>query len=192
LIYKYQDRNYIYDFRYDLVHGTYSQLFGEENVGVFFFEEYRKEDGKMKEGEAGTKLFEDLNGFLKLSNLEMLLAHYNEAIPSNKILNKAVLNKNEPHDLGNHLLESAEKHRIKRYLKEDLQYIENEEEVYSDVLVKRRLTENAIISEQSQSINYEIDDDILDKLKSFYEKGNLNLETVIQNKIPKSYFNLKL
>jgi predicted glycosyl hydrolase (DUF1957 family) len=89
-------------------------------------------------------------------------------------------------------LESAEKHRIKRYLKEDLQYIENEEEVYSDVLVKRRLTENAIISEQSQSINYEIDDDILDKLKSFYEKGNLNLETVIQNKIPKSYFNLKL
>jgi hypothetical protein len=77
-------------------------------------------------------------------------------------------------------------------LKEDLQYIENEEEVYSDVLVKRRLTENAIISEQSQSINYEIDDDILDKLKSFYEKGNLNLETVIQNKIPKSYFNLKL
>ena len=121
----------------------------------------------------------------------MLLAHYNEAIPSNKILNKAELNKNEPHDLGNHLLESAEKHRIKKYLEEDLQYIEIEEKVYSDVLVKRRLTENAIISDRSQPINYKIEVHIYDKLKNFYEKGNRNLQTVIQNKIPKSYYNLK-
>lgn len=192
LIFKYQDRNYTYDFRYDLVYETYSQLFGYQNVAVFFFEEYRKEDGKMKEGEAGTKLFEDLNSFLKLSNPEMLLAHYNEAIPSNKILNKAALNKNEPHDLGNHLLESAEKHRIKKYLEEDLQYIENEEKVYSDVLVKRKLTEKAIISDRSQPINYKIEGHIYDKLKSFYEKGNQKLESIIQSTIPESYFNLKL
>ena len=192
LSYKYQDRNYIYDFRYDLVHETYSQLFGAENVAVFFFEEYRNENGKMAKGEAGIKLFEDLNSFLKLSDSGMLLEHYNEAIPSNKILNKAVLNKNEPHDLGNHLLESAEKHRIKKYLEDDLQYFENEEEVYSDVLVKRKLIEKAIISEQSKQIDYEVDSFIFDELKNFYEKGNRNLETVIQNKIPQSYFNLLL
>src|SRR5690606_31615458 len=149
LIYKYQDRNFIYDFRYDLVYETYLQLFGSENIAVFFFEDYRDIKGKMIEIEGKSKLFKDLNNFLNLSNPEMQLQHYNEAIPLDKILNKAFLNKSETHDLGNHLLESAEKHRIKKYLEEDLQYIENEEKVYSDVLVKRKLTEKAIISDQS-------------------------------------------
>ncbi|WP_432409975.1 hypothetical protein [Rasiella sp. SM2506] len=192
LIYKYQDRNFIYDFRYDLMFETYTKLFGSENVAVFFFEEYREQDGEMILGNAGIKLFEDLNIFLKLSNPEMVLEHYNEALPSKKILNKALLNKAEPHDLGNHLLESAEKHRIKKYLEEDLHYIENENKTYSDVLVKRKLTEKAITSEDSNLISYNMDAHIVDKLKSFYETGNRNLEAVIQHKMPKSYFNLVL
>lgn len=192
LIYKYQDRNFIYDFRYDLVKNTYSQLFGSENVAVFFFEDYREKDGNMINGEVSNKLFEDLNSFLELSNPKMLLRHYNEAIPSDKVLNKALINKSEPHDLGNHLLESAEKHRIKKYLEEDLRFIENEGDLYSDILIKRKLIEKAISAEYSIPINYEVDYYILEELKSFYEKGNKTLEGVVQNSIPDSYYNLIL
>lgn len=192
LIYKYQDRNFIYDFRYDLVHKTYTQLFGLENVGIFFFEDYRTKDGEMVKGEIGSKLVEDLNSFLNLSNQEMKMEHYNEALPLNKIINKAILNKIEHHDIGNHLLESAEKHRIKTYLEEDLHFSEDEKDTYSDVLIKRKHIEKAISSDKSTPINYEVDSNFLNELKSFYERGNQNLQTIIQKDIPGLYLNLIL
>ncbi len=167
-------------------------MFGFENVGVFFFEDYRNKEGEMVKGEIGSKLEEELNSFLNLSNQELRIAHYNEALPSNKITNKAKLNKTEPHDLGNHLLESPEKHRIKKYLEEDLKFYEKEETTYSDVLIKRKHTEKAISSDNSLPINYAVDNFFLNELKNFYEKGNQNLKAIIQKDIPGPYLNLIL
>ncbi len=190
LIYKYQDRNFIYDFRYDFVYELYTNLFGKENVKVLFFEDYKKEKNEMKQGDVNVQLFEDLNDFLELSNAPMELKHYNEAIPANKVLIKAKLNEQKQHDIGNHLLESAEKHRIKKYLEDDLGFFEEERKVYSDVLVKRELIERAFIDEKELELKYEADTLFIEELKEFYEKGNKRLENYLEQKLPKSYKSL--
>jgi hypothetical protein len=192
LIYKYQDRSFIYDFRYDLIYETYSHLFGKENVAVLFFEDYRSNNGNMVQGKVSNLLFEDINSYLKLSNPEMTIEHFNEAIPANKIINKTLLNKIEHHDLGNHLLESAEKHRIKKYLEEDLSFFEKEETTYSDVIIKRKLIDEALTLKQEITLNFKADTSIINTLKKFYEKGNKCLEEKIIKKLPKSYYNLEL
>jgi len=191
LVYKYQDRNFVYDFRYDLMFSTYADLFGKENVAVYFFEDYRSNEGDMLMDQGQLKIFQDLNSYLGLADVPMSLQHHNETIPKNKILLKAELNRSAPHDLGNHLLESAEKHRIKSYLEEDLLFFEAEEKTYSDVLTKRRLKKEAVASSSTVPLTYMVDKKISSWMKNFYEDGNLKLQENIKKNIPTSYQNLE-
>lgn len=192
LIYKYQDRNFVYDFRYDYVYETYANLFGKKNVGVFFFEDYRDNRGYLIKENSQVKLFNALNKFLGLNLIHMQLGHYNEAMPSNKISVKAKLNNEYPHDLGNHLMESAEKHRIKKYLEEDLGFYENEEETYSDVLTKRRLITDTMASDIYENLNYEANSGITTFFKKFYEEGNIRLSSMLNIDLSIKYTDLKL
>lgn len=172
LLYKYQDRNFVYDFRYDLMYDTYITLFGRDQVKVLFFEDYRDSDGQLIMGAENAKLFSDLNEFLQVRNHPMKFGHYNEAIAAEKVLVKAALNTKNAHDLGNHLLESAEKHRIKEYLEKELHFIEEEEQTYSDVITKRTLIAKANNSDQSQSLIYQAPTAIAEFFKTFYADGN--------------------
>lgn len=191
LLYKYQDRNYIYDFRYDYVYKVYANLFGENNVGVFFFEKYRDNKGNLVIENDEIKLFKDLNKFLGVSSPKMVLGHHNEAIPSNKILIKAELNSKNPHDLSNHLMESAEKHRIIRYLEEDLQFHEKEVETYSDVIKKRKNINDALKLNKTKDLTYEADSKYISFFREFYEEGNKNLSELLNIKLSDFYFDLK-
>lgn len=190
LLYKYQDRNFVYDFRYDYVVETYIQLFGKDNVRVFFFEDYRNEKNELILQDGRIKLFSDLNRFLGVSETKMDFGHYNEAIPSNKIMTKAALNAKYPHDLGNHLLESAEKHRIKKYLEEDLSFFEDEKETFSDVIIKRELIEKAVFSDKTNKLVYDTKPKWISFFKELYEEGNHKVAALLDQKLPKEYFNL--
>ncbi len=189
LVYKYQDRNFVYDFRFDLMFDCYSKLFGKDNVKVLFFEDYRGDNNQLNESDVNCKLFEDLNKALNLSNPKMELKHYNEALPKDKILIKSQFNKGNRHDLGNHLLESAEKHRIVRYLEEDLEFFELEKETYSDVIAKRECIDHAINSEESLDLIFDQNIAEFKKLKDFYRVGNQNLEKILNISLPEKYLN---
>ncbi|MBR9847111.1 MAG: hypothetical protein GYB35_13855 [Algicola sp.] len=191
-LYKYQDRNFVYDLRYDYVYKTYSSLFGNENVGLFFFENYRNDKGQLIKVSSGMpKLYHDLNTFLGLSQTKMEFGHYNEAIPSNKVTLKAKLNQANTHDIGNSLMETAEKHRIKKYLEEDLNFFEEEHETYSDVQKKRFLIKQTLDSKLQQPLSYDVDKKFSSFFKRFYEYGNSELAKSIEIELPKAYANLK-
>ena len=100
------------------------------------------------------------------------------------------LNKLKRHDLGNQLLESAEKHRIKKYLEEDLGFYEAEEETYLDVLTKRELVDKTFKSEETKDLKYNANTLFTKELKKLYEKGNKRLETHLTEKLPESYNSL--
>ena len=186
-LYKYQDRNFVYDFRYDLMYGLYAKYFGKENIKVLFFEDYRKNNNIELDNQSIKRLFGDLNSFLNVSDIEMKLNHYNEAIPSDKILVKSNFNKKEPHDLGNHLMESAEKHRIKSYLEEDLEYFETEIEIYSDVLKKRNLIAKAVESLETKPLLFNQNSRLYQKLQHFYALGNSKFEKISGLTLPDIY-----
>jgi hypothetical protein len=186
-LYKYQDRNFVYDFRYDLMYELYAKYFGKQNIKVLFFENYRKENNTVLDNQSVNELFGELNSFLGVNNIEMKLSHYNEAIPSDKILIKSLLNKKEPHDLGNHLMESAEKHRIKSYLEEDLTYFEIEEETYSDVIKKRELTTKALKGHESLPLNFNSKLPNYKKLQHFFAEGNFEFEKNSGFNLPEKY-----
>lgn len=190
LLYKYQDRNFVYDFRYDLMYKTYSELFGKDQVKVLFFEDYRGADGNLVMDSENSKLFSDLNAFLQVSNHPMEFGHYNEAIPADKILVKSALNAENAHDLGNHLMESAEKHRIKEYLEKELQFIESEEQTYSDVIIKRALIESANKSDKHIDLTYKAPRDIELFFKKFYATGNKALFDQLGITSNQKYFDL--
>ena len=186
-LYKYQDRNFLYDFRYDLVYSLYADFFGENNIKVLFFEDYKK-PGKEALNTHNTKqLFEALNTFLGLRQVDMEFKHYNIALPDNKILIKAKLNKQNPHDLSNPLTEIAEKHRIKTYLEEDLEYFETETETYADVATKRRLIDQALTSTEEQELTFKVNTAVYKKIQHFYAQGNTTLQQKTGLLLPNQY-----
>jgi len=191
LIYKYQDRNFIFDFRFDLVYTLYKDLFGSDNVKMLFFENYRNDSGALNDSGNQFLLLKDLDTALGIESHNLEFNHFNKAIPSNKIIVKSKQNSLRRHDLGNQLLESAEKHRIKTYLEEDLKFFELEEKTYSDVLSKRKNIEEVIKSKENIELSYEADDTIISSLKAFYEKGNIELESMLNISLPEKYLSLK-
>ena len=191
LLYKYQDRNYLYDLRYDLAIEELGRHFDSKNIGVFLFEDYRAENGEMNFENGKPKIFNDLDLFLELESYDLDLGHFNKAVPDLKISSLAKLNANRPHDLGNHLLESAEKHRIKGYLEEDLNLHETEAETYSDVKTKNELIKQAAGQTEDVPLSYEANKDLVNWMKSFFENGNAQFESQISKSLSEKYFNLK-
>lgn len=190
-LYKYQDRNFLYDFRYDLILELIDSMFGKGNYGLMFFEDYRDSKGLKMLPDNRYQLIADLCTKMEINYPENFeLSHHNEALSSSALAAKLQLNKKIPHDLGNHLLESAEKHRIKQYLEEDLGIHEEESKMYEDVRTKRTLIEQAN-SEASQKMELIATENIIEKMRAFYTSGNLRLQNLIAQKLPASYLDLK-
>lgn len=187
LFYKYQDRNYYYDIAYTNAYLTYTDLFGKENVKILFFENYRNEDGSL----VGTTndsllLIDDLNSVLGLSEL-VDFQHFNKALNQKELEAKRMLNRTSHHDLSNHLLESAEKHRIKQYLIEDLNVEEPEDKLYEDVATKRALIEMASHAPSNKNLDYSCHSEIKEKMAQFYLEDNSKLETLLHIDLPNQY-----
>ncbi len=178
LLYKYQDRNYLSDLFYDWVYQVYAQRFGRENVHVFLFEDFRR-NGKLVLNESGSPLlFDALNTALNLQFVQMELGHYNVAL-SDAVVNQMVdLNCANTHGLGNHLYESAEKHRISNYLKEDLSLYEDDETTYRDVRIKSKLIDIAKDLPCSAHLNYECDPILWERLQTNFESSNKKFERI--------------
>jgi hypothetical protein len=194
LFYKYQDRNYCYDLRYDLVYEALLRYFDREQLHLFVFEDMRAADGKLVREDGKIKLLKELSDAMNVAYHEIDFGHYNEALSDNVVREKAKLNFEHRHDLGNILFETAEKHRMKHYLLDEIKLTEPEDVLYADVRTKRALIARATemaAGKPAEKLDYTIPGDIADRLKSFYEKANRALQSRHGIQLPENYFNLR-
>lgn len=192
LLYKYQDRNYYYDFRYDLVYEELVRIFGKDRIHVLLFEEMRIGSELVKSG-SSIKLLNDLCNILDVEYMDIDFGHFNEALPDAVITRKSELNETHRHDLGNILYETAEKHRMKDYLLTEIRLEEEESKMYEDVIVKRAMIAKA--SEQavgdSSIVRYDADGIIAERISDFFTKGNYRFSEMSRITLPDSYYNMK-
>lgn len=172
-LYKYQDRNFVYDFRFDDVFDLYADLFGEENVGLFFFENYKKP------GASGLDvggLCGDLSNFLGIEDPGLDFDHYNESLTGTQLSTLLGINRENRHNLGNHLLSTAEFHRIKHYWTGELKLEMTEAQIYADVLRKR---ENIKLAQEHEgdgtALSYDAPSHLTQWLLDFYRVSNERL-----------------
>jgi hypothetical protein len=193
LLYKYQDRNYCYDLRYDLVYKTLCKYFKPENIHFLVFENMRQPDGTMVRVNNEITLIRSLCNELGVSYMETDFGHYNEALSDSIVIAKSELNKTNRHDLGNIVLDTAEKHRMKHYLFSELDLHEAEEVLYGDVRTKRALIAKATeeAKGKNEKLSYAVDPVIMEKLKAFYEKGNSDFAAASGVTLSDKYFNLR-
>lgn len=193
-VYKYQDRSYYFDFSYDLVFKAIEKEFGKDSCSVFLFEDYRNEKSKsMIMSESKVKLINDLCDSMGVEYLEVDFEHYNEALTDSEIRMKSQLNKNARHDLGEQLYGAAEKHRLKKYLINDLKLVEAESILYEDVIKKRSLiaeAKSAMSNSEKVKLDYYCSPEISEKMKIYFEAANHNFQELSGIQLPPSYFNL--
>ncbi len=188
--YKFQDRNYYYDLRYDFVYSKLVEYVSKQKVNFLFFENYRDPSNQLKRNDKDEiAITSEIASILKLDNTNYNFEHFNAALSNEEVRIKSELNKSTRHDLGNDLYSSAELHRQSQYFVDELQIKEEEEILFKDVLTKRRLL--SISKQKAKQIEnqelFNCDSDLLNRIKNFYGRGNLYLENHSSLKLPSIY-----
>jgi hypothetical protein len=191
-LYKFQDRNYLYDFRYDLVYSCLSEHLPKENIHFLIFEDLRDENKQMVKNNNKVSLINKMSTILDIDYLDVDFQHFNETLNDKEILVKSELNKSNRHDLGREMLFSAEIHRQGCYFKNELDINEPEEVIYEDVITKRKLIKQSKESKgnEESKLSYDCDSIIAEKLIQFYKEGNYNLSELLNVSLPKCYFEM--
>ncbi|CAG5079712.1 hypothetical protein [Parvicella tangerina] len=193
-LYKFQDRNYVYDLRYDLIYDCLLEFLPAKNIHFAAFESCRDSNKKMITEEGQVKLIKDISSFLEVDYLDVNFQHFNEALTDAEIIAKTELNKNNPHDLGREMLFTAEVHRQFNYFNSELGVEEPEAKVYEDVLMKRKLISEAKeIAKQDPTLklSYSCSKKIAEWFKEFYEEGNRRFSEKTSIKLTEVYYSLK-
>ncbi len=186
LFYKYQDRNYYYDLAYTNLIRTYQELFGVDNVEIFFFEEYKNENGLILNADGFPKLIHDLNNKLSIKQINTF-EHHNQALDESQLVSMLEINKSERHNLGQHLLEAPENHRLGAYFNNELKLDKDESEIFNDVLVKRANIKTALQSSSHSNLDMMWPENIGNRILNFYSNDNNNLKTLIGRELPHSF-----
>jgi len=191
-LYKFQDRNYLYDLRYDLVYRALTDRLAKENIHFLIFEDLRDEHKNMVEIDGKVLLIDKVSNALEIDYLDVKFKHLNEALSDQEIILKSELNKDLRHDLGREMLFSAEIHRQSDYFKNELNLHEPEEVVYEDVLTKRKLLEEAKRRKQEVSgkLDYQVDPALAKWMEDFYINGNKEFSKLSNIDLHEKYLNL--
>jgi hypothetical protein len=104
--YAFQERNYLSDLIYSNICEYYEKLFGQENIGVFVFEEFFTNP---------SKFIENLCKFLSLSCFDFRIKRRNTSLSANDIETIRFFNSQNRHNLGNSILDYSHSHRLKNY-----------------------------------------------------------------------------
>jgi hypothetical protein len=193
-LYKFQDRNYLFDFRYDLVFNYLEKTLDRKNIHFFMFEEYRGIDKSMKMNGDKVALIDDISKALGIEYKNIEFEHFNEALSDREIIIKSELNSETRHDLGREMNFSAEIHRQAEYFNSELNINEEEKIIYEDVIRKRGLiskVKNDTTTITEDKLSYDCDPSIKEWLAKFFVKGNQSLEENLNIKLPNSYHELK-
>lgn len=192
--YKYQDRNFLYDFCYDKTYDLYVDLFGKENMLVLPIESVRDRKGKLIEANGKLEIVSKLSDFLGVDYYSGGLGHYNAPLSKKGLVQKRRLNAITPHDLGNQIMgEGVNTHRQRRYFINDLGLKLSEKQIFRDVLIKRRLIRKAerMANGVSSSVSYKCEKAVKAKVLGLYGKSNRRLNKSLKGQLPTQYFELE-
>ena len=190
-LYKFQDRNYLFDFRYDLVYQCLTELLPKENIHFIVFENCRDENKDLIMNDGKVQLVEYISNALDVSYLDVDFKHYNEALKDGEILAKSELNKVDRHDLGREMLFSVEIHRQVDYFRKELGLNEPEEVVYEDVLTKRKLLKEVTGNSKEIKLDYSLDNWLKEWLEDFFGSGNKSFQMNSGMILPESYIDIQ-
>jgi len=193
LLYKFQDRNYYYDLRYDLVFESLCRFVDKRNIHFLTFESYRDANKSMiLDGNKQTRITNDLCKILGVNFMDVNFEHHNEALSDSVVKIKAELNKANPHDLGNHLYSSAEAHRQAAYFLSELGLREDEQTLFKDVVRKRDLIEKASrladTDETTTGDLFSCDLNLKNTILKFYKIGNQKFSKITGIQLPETYY----
>lgn len=180
-LYKFQDRNFYFDLRYDLVYQEIKKFISEDNIHILLFEDYKSN---------ADILVEKLSAIMGIENKLLTLDHYNIAMSDSNLEVKLQLNHKNKHDLGNGLFESAEIHRQGDYFKSFLGL--DKDDFFYDVRLKRRMIDAAMVDMsfflKPDDIEISKNSETLNKILRFYSKGNVEFQKITNIQLQESYF----
>lgn len=185
-LYKFQERNFFYDLCYDKVVSYYQDLFGVNNVGVFFFENHVRNKNLIVKGSNYT-VIEAFCDFLNVPLITSKFGHFNKARNNSELEKKRILNQQIRHDLGKSFYSSVEQHRLKSYWIDVLKLEVTDSEIYRDVLIKRRLID-ASIGEKDKVLDMAFSESLRRKIFFLYNDSNKKLQKIINQDLPMEYF----
>lgn len=131
-LYKYQDRNFLYDLMYFNTYERLCHFFPDENIHVFWFEDYKNEKQTNLK-----RLFDDLSHVLQISKIDEPIQNFNVSLPDEQVIPQIEINQTLRYDYGDYHVEGIENHRRRIYFNKYLGLNYSEEKTFENVLKKR-------------------------------------------------------
>lgn len=171
----YQDRNAFHDFNFHRCANCIRQFFQNSDLVFWQFEDLVS-NGKLKVQENGNSIINNnLKSLFGIDTIETMLGHENPAESLPTLMKMSELNKTIRHGLGNSALSTPEKHRMKNWIESKLEIKLVEEEIYRDVLTKRKLlslSRSEPCRKPNEETFFQCDKVIRDRILDFYRKEN--------------------
>ena len=158
-VYQYQDRNFYHDLHFNSILENVLEYFSMENVFVTQFEKY-----KNAEKSDLNLLFEEISKFLEILPIEVEISNRNPSLSQDEIAKRLKSNSDIKYDFGAEMLEGIEDHRRRVFFNKVLELNLTEEELFHNVLKKRKAKEKAIAIRTSQTDIFYADKEILNKI----------------------------
>ena len=189
-IYYLRDRNFIFNFDYSYLVDLFCGFFGAENVSIIPMEFYRTSQGELIYKDNSCLLTDMLCTKLGLSKFNGSMSHHNNTL-SDAVINQIIkINKVKRHGIGNQLFGfGANFHRLKDYLRNEIEIEIPDEILYNDVKIKNANIDEALRNiSKDTSITYEYPIEIRRFLESLFKKSNHDLQNKLNFNLPEEYF----
>ena len=185
-IYQLQDRNLYHDLNYHRTYRVIRTHFPRASVKFMTFETYRDKNGLVFNKNT-PKILSDLSDFLEVSKLDFSFENTNAALSNNVLHEMLYSNAITRHNIGNSLIESAEKHRLETWLNNVLKLDKTENEIFEDVKAKRKLIENLSKTERPKNM-YGCNPRTFEKIQDYYTQTNKTLNDELNLCLPTCYY----
>lgn len=175
-LWQFRDRNFLYDFCFDLVYELYSDLFGKENVGVFFFEELKESQTIFLQ-----RIADFIGVALKVSAIDKV---YNKQLTDEALSIKRDLNNLVPHTFERGHLHPFGTHRFVSYYTEILKEPKLDADVIFDYELRNDLNRLAEkLSHRIDTLPIEIswDGKYAKSIREFYRTSNNRFISLLGN-----------
>jgi|GEM_PF-4741896 len=185
-IYQLQDRNLYHDLNYSRTHQIIQAHFPSAAVHFMTFEKYRDKNGLVF-NENTPKILSDLSHILEVSPLNLSFDNTNAALSDSVLHDMICSNVLTRHNIGNSLIESAEKHRLETWFNNVLRLDMTENEIFEDIKAKRKLIQNLSKTKRPNNL-YDCNPRTFEKIQSYYTQTNKILNDELNLSLPQFYY----
>lgn len=181
-VYKYQDRNFLYDMRYSLVYDEITKVFELDNLLLLCFEDQLDERLQLK-GSIATAICE----FMGVSDFIPEFSNRNPSFSAQELEALRFLNETYKYDFGSELLYGIEDHRRRVFFNTYLHLGLSEKELFHNVLEKRAARTKLSTDDSLPYSNYRIKRVTFDRLDRVFQEDIELLESRLSFGIKRTF-----